>query len=152
MVGRGIGELCVLRDDAWWHDAWTWESDTWGCSQPDVTSTSESGVAAKNLTKNSSGADASASGSRGVAAITASHLATPKAKPAPKASGASNCMLAAIMLGSFGTGSSFPLGCGSVKTDDMMTGVVDFDSWFAWSNLFVWQLVGDVGWLASCVT
>ena len=58
------------EDDAWWHDAWTWESDTWGWSQPDVTSTLDSSDAAKNLTKNTSGADASASGSLGVAAVT----------------------------------------------------------------------------------
>ena len=31
------------------------------------------------------------------------------------------------MLGSFGTGSFFELGCGSVKTEDMMTGLVGFD-------------------------
>ena len=52
-------------------------------------------------------------------AVTASPpgLPKPKAKPVPKT----------ILLGNFGTGSSLGLGLGSVKTDDMMTGLVDFD-------------------------
>ena len=97
--------------------------------QPEATPTLDSNDAAKNFTKKPSGADASASGSLGVAAVTVSlpGLPKPKAKPVPKASAASNFMLTASMLGNFGAGSSLGLGLGSVKADDMMTGLVDFD-------------------------
>ena len=91
---------------------------------------------------------ASASGSLGVDATTASppRLPKPKAKPTPKHLGLpTSCWLPSCWE-FLGLGVPLNLGCGSVKTEDMMSGLFDFD---LKGCLPVWQLVGDVGWLAG---
>ena len=77
-------------------------------------------VMQQRITKNPSGADSSAPGSLGVAAVTASPpgLPKPKAKPVPKASAASNFCWLPLCSETLAQGVHLDLGL-EVKTDEM---------------------------------